>query len=240
MKTIALTLVAAALAMPSFASAEEYCGAIFDHHYGPFDYRTEKSQLTVVEYAHFTQSVEAGIAGNTDYLGGDLSYTLRASPNHHRALTTLARIALRDKTPKVPHMKWPVECYFLRAERYTPDDPFVFSIYASWLYGTGKLDKALTKYKQAVELDPANPANNYNIGLVYLKKGDFDNAIAHAHKAYSQGYPLPGLKNQLIKAGKWVEPPAKKDEGKAATSAGETAQNAADNTDAESAAQATR
>lgn len=240
MKTIALTLVAAALALPSLAGAEEYCGPLFDRHYGPFDYRTERSQLEVVEYAHFTQSVEAGIAGNTDYLGGDLSYTLRASPNHHRALTTLARIALRDKTPKIPHMKWPVECYFLRAERYTPDDPFVYSIYASWLYGTGKLDKALTKYKQAVELDPANAANNYNIGLVYLKKGDFENAKMHAHKAYSLGYPLPGLKNQLIKAGKWTEPSPGKDEDKTASTTGETAPKAADNGGAEPAAQATR
>ncbi|MGH8854476.1 MAG: tetratricopeptide repeat protein [Telluria sp.] len=209
MKTVLLALVTAALTLPSLASAEEFCGKLVDGHYGPYDYRSEKGKLEIVDRAHFTEAVEAGKSGTTSYLGGDLSYTLRASPNHHRALATLARIALRDKTLMVPHMKWPVECYFLRAERYTPDDPSVYSIYASYLYSLGKVDKALVKYKQAVELDPESAMINYNIGLVYLKKNNFEQALTHAHKAYDQGYPLPGLKNQLVKAGKWVERPAK-------------------------------
>jgi tetratricopeptide (TPR) repeat protein len=50
---------------------------------------------------------------------------------------------------------------------------------------------------------------NYNLGLIYLELGDTDNALARAHIAYAQGYPLPGLRNRLRKAGKWQEPAAR-------------------------------
>lgn len=208
MKIIVLAAAAAALALPALAGAHEFCGSL-EFHYGPFDYRTDKGKLPIVDSNHFTEDVENGIKGSSGDLGPDLNYTLQAFPNHHRALAALARIALRDNTIQVPLMKWPVECYYLRAEKFAPDDAIVHATYGSYLYQTGKFDKALAEYKQAIALDPDSAAINYNIGLAYLKKNDFQDALKHARKAYDQGYPLPGLKNQLVKAGKWTDQPVK-------------------------------
>jgi tetratricopeptide (TPR) repeat protein len=205
MKIIVYATAVAALAIPGLASAGQFCGPL-ENHYGPYDYRTDKGKLPIVDHAHFTEPVEAGIRGSTgDEVGGDLDYTLRAFPNHHRALATLARIALRDKTLQVKQTKWPVECYFLRAEQFAPDDAAVHTSYGSYLFGVGQHEKALNEYKQALALDPENPTINYNLGLAYVKKNDYEHALQHARKAYDQGYPLPGLKNQLVKAGKWTD-----------------------------------
>jgi tetratricopeptide (TPR) repeat protein len=207
MKTILYAVAAAALALSGNASAEndDYCGKLRTNHYGPYDYRTDKDKLPIVENAHFTKEIEQGIRGKSSYLGSDLDYTLQAFPNHHRALVTLVRIALRDKTVHIPYSQFPVECYFDRAYRFAPDDGIARATYASYLYGVGRYDKALAVYQEAVALDPDNPMINYNLGLAYLKKNDFEHANQYAHKAYEQGYPLPGLKNQLVKAGKWTE-----------------------------------
>lgn len=206
MKTILYAAAAAMLALPAIASADNYCGELHTNHYGPYDYRTEKNKLIIVEGAHFTPEVERGQSGNTDYLGGDLDYTLQASPNHHKALATLARVALRDKAVQLKAAKFPVECYFERAQRFAPDDGTVRAIYGSYLYGLGRIDQALAAYKEAIALEPDNAMINYNLGLTYLKKHDFEHANLYAHKAYEIGYPLAGLKNQLVKAGKWTDP----------------------------------
>lgn len=56
---------------------------------------------------------------------------------------------------------------------------------------------------------------HYNLGLISLEMNEVDTALKYAHKAYSNGYPLPGLKNKLLRMGRWVElpqatqPPAK-------------------------------
>jgi tetratricopeptide (TPR) repeat protein len=207
MKIILYAAAAAALGFSGATSAANYCGKLHTNHYGPYDYRTEKGKLPIVENAHFTDTVEKGVGGSSSYFGNDLDYTLQAFPNHHRALATLARAAIRDKTVHIPHAEFPVECYFIRAYEFAPDDAIARATYGTWLYGAGRYDRALAVYKEANSLDPDNPMINYNLGLAYLKKSDFERANLHAHKAYDQGYPLLGLKNQLIKAGKWTDKP---------------------------------
>ena len=58
--------------------------------------------------------------------------------------------------------------------------------------------------------DPRQPAMStdghtahYNLGLLYVRKKDYDKARASADKAYGAGFPLPGLKNKLLEAGQW-------------------------------------
>lgn len=206
MKTILYAAAAALLALPAIAGAGNYCGKLHTNHYGPFDYRTDKGKLPIVENAHFTEEVESGQSGHSSFIGDDLDYTLQAFPNHHRALATLARLALRDKTVHIPHSKFPVECYFERAHRFAPDDGLARATYGTYLFGMGRIDQALSVYKEALALEPDNAMINYNLGLTYLRKHDFEHANQYAHKAYEIGYPLPGLKNQLVKAGKWADP----------------------------------
>ena len=201
-----LALAAVALSSGAAAQAANYCGDL-ENGYGPLDYRLRVG-LEVVEKYHFTAKVEAGIDGVSSYLGDDLSYTLLAIPNHPRALSTMAKVGLRDKTLKVAHAKYPVECYFDRALRFTPDDGTVYGIYGNYLFALGRTDEALKRLKSAVELMPTDATINYNIGLVYLQKKDYPNALRHAETAYELGFPLPGLKNKLLAAGHWKDKPA--------------------------------
>lgn len=67
------------------------CGAL-QNAFGPFDDRTARGyNLDVVGSYHFTPPVEALIRGASGTIGGDLDYTLRAFPNHHRALNATNR-----------------------------------------------------------------------------------------------------------------------------------------------------
>ena len=69
----------------------------------------------------------------TDSPGGDIAFLVQHSPNHHRGLTALVRLALRNKTPKPVGVKIPVECYLLRALELAPDDAEVQKIYGTYL-----------------------------------------------------------------------------------------------------------
>lgn len=205
MKTIVNTFVGCAL-LAAFASvhAANYCGEL-KNHYGPFDYRTRGSdQWALVEDAHFTDQVQNGIAGSTGSIGGDLDYTLRAIPNHPRALAVIGSVSIRTRTPQLPGAKYATECYFERAIRFVPDDGVVRAAYGNYLAATGKTARALDMFKAAAELAPDNPAISYNLGLLYMKSKDYDNAAKYANKAYSLGFPLPGLRNQLAQVGKLV------------------------------------
>ncbi|MGO4381889.1 tetratricopeptide repeat protein [Pseudoduganella sp. RAF53_2] len=201
-----LVLVAGAAS----AAKGPYCGNL-ENAYGPFDYRLPNPEAKhLVESAHFTESVENGVAGNTGRLTDDLDYTLRAFPNHPRALTTVLRLATRPNKPDVdPSSGWkrPPECYFERAVRFQPDDGTAWALYAQYMYFKGQTDKAVTMMEKAAELEPDDPAVNYNLGLIYAKQKKFVAALPHAQKAYAAGFPLPALKQMLVSAGKWVEPP---------------------------------
>lgn len=73
------------------------CGSL-QNAFGPFDYRDPEARgepLRLVESAHFTPSVESLVKGNSGTVAGDLDYTLRAFPNHHRALYSVAQYAFR-------------------------------------------------------------------------------------------------------------------------------------------------
>ena len=97
------------------------CGPIFGVGYGPFDYRTESKETKErVESAHFTADVESLKKGATGLLAQDIDYTLRAFPNHPRALLAMSTLGLRSKSVKPPGANWTVHCYFERAIRGVP------------------------------------------------------------------------------------------------------------------------
>jgi tetratricopeptide (TPR) repeat protein len=191
------------------AATSNYCGEL-KNAYGPYDYRTRaehQENFHLIEMAHFTPDVENGVKGATGLIGGDLDYTLRAVPNHHRALATLSTLALRDRSYEIPGMHHPVECYFIRALRLTPDDGAVYATYGSYLFSLGKTDKAAELFKQGISYEPENPTLNYNMGLIAFKQHDYVQAKTYAKKAYAAGFPLPGLRNKLIEAKQWDEAP---------------------------------
>lgn len=201
--------VATALMLASTAlHAESFCGPL-ENSFGPFDYRKRTTEyvheLFLVHSAHFSPDIENGIKGRSGTLSGELDYTLRAFPNHIRALAAIDRIELRGKSVKsgLENSRYPVECYFERAIRFAPDDGEAYAAYGSYLFARGKLNNSLKMFIEAERLNPDDAGINYNLGLVYAKTKNFEKANLYGQKAYKLGFPLPGLKNQLIAAGKW-------------------------------------
>jgi len=198
-------LLVAALAMAQPAAADEAtCGALRNA-YGPFDYRTAGvAELQLVEDYHFTAEVEALNSGKSCAIGGDLDYTLRAFPNHARALVTMMNLQFKARKDPPPGARWSVSCYFDRALRFRPDDATVHTIFAIYLMRLGKTADAVTQFETAAELGDDSGNLHYNAGLAYFELRDYDKSLAHAKRAYELGFALPGLRDKLRKAGKWA------------------------------------
>ena len=209
MKTLPkIVLLMILVAATSLRAEQNYCGELYiSHRYGPFDYtnanhRIEK--LDIVERAHFTPNIRDLISGKSGTVASEISYTLHAFPNHHVALHSMSKLGLREKSAQPLNAEYSVECYFDRAFRFQPKDGVVRMLYANYLLKLGgRRAEALEQYKIAIGLEPENANINYNIGLVYLKNKNYEQAIEHAKKAYKLGFPLPGLRNKLMKIGKW-------------------------------------
>lgn len=187
---------------------------------GPYDYtdpettrpgkygNTPPRQL--VERYHFTPEVEQLVRGSSSITpAGDLNYTLKAFPNHHRALWSMSRYYLRqldrvgyerlrttelqrDGTP-------PPECYFHRAIAFAPEDPVVRAIFGIYLHRRGELDAALEHYLVAEKMAPKRAETIYNMGLLYLDMGNAAKAREYAERAQALGYPLRGLQKKIAR-----------------------------------------
>lgn len=206
MSTAPLDVSAQVPAQRGAENPNQLCGVIYTNHYGPFDYRTQRAALKVVEDFHFTTRVESLLGGQSGYVGGDLNYTLRSSPNHHRALVALMRWVERSKADQTQGMDFPVECYFDRAIRFRPDDTVVRALYAQFLHKRNRTEEGLRQLDLAVAHAEDNAISQYNLGLVYLELGATDKALAQAHKALAMGFTKPDLANELKKLGRWQEP----------------------------------
>ena len=200
--TIALPLLLAAL--PAAVSAqEEACGPL-NNAYGPFDYRNKRgSELEVVERFHFGPRVEALLSGQSGRLGSDIDYTLRAFPNHHRALMSVLRLSEKTKAGKDPDMNWSYECYFERAVRFQRDDAIARMLYATFLGKQNRINDAAQQLKIAATIAEGSAFTHYNIGMVYTDLKRYDEALEQAHKAYKLGFRQTGLRDRLRAAGKW-------------------------------------
>ena len=206
---LSLALVALSFVCGNEAFAQ--CGELTNS-YGPYDYRTATSEERVlVEGAHFTPIVERLIRGKTATVPGpDIAYTLRAYPNHPRALHSMMNLSFTNKTDKPEGSTYTMECWFDRAERFVPDDGTVQMIHGIYVLRKGDARGAIAKFKRSEELSGPNPNLHYNLGLAYFDLRDYDNALDRARSAYRLGFPLPGLRNKLQEVGKWqpVETPA--------------------------------
>jgi tetratricopeptide (TPR) repeat protein len=207
---VSALLVAMALPMRVMAqsSVGGGCGGL-ENAYGPFDYSDpldKADKLNIVERYHFTAQVENLVAGQSGALVMDIDYTLRAFPNHARALWAMARyqMAMGRAWSPSDHF-YSMDCYFDRAERWRPGDATVWMIHGMYLAKQGRNRDAVEQYERALALQSDSPEINYNAGLNFVELKQFDRARETANKAYSQGYPLPGLRNMLKRAGEWQE-----------------------------------
>ncbi len=183
------------------------CGSLTNA-FGPFDYtnaRHRAENLKLVEDAHFDAGVAAlrGHAKHPRNLPGDIDYTLRAFPNHHRALHTMARYYLTREDYGRPALRYTAECYFDRAMTLNSKDGMVRMIYGIYLYKLGKMEESTQRFREALERSPNSAELHYNFGLVLAEQKNFADAKKHAEIAYEMGHPMPGLRNKLKRAGVW-------------------------------------
>ena len=175
---------------------------------GDYTSAQDREGLSVVEKFHFSRAVETLTQGMTGSLGADIGYTLEHYPNHHRALASMAKLGLRLKSAQPPGARYTVSCFFERAIAYAPQDVTARMVFGNYLLAMGQDGPALEQLDAASRMAPDQATIQYNLGLMYVKKKEYEKASAHAQKAYALGFPLPGLKNKLKAAGKWKEPPA--------------------------------
>ncbi len=181
------------------------CGAL-ENAFGPFDYRTIPADAKhLVEKAHFPPAVEALRSGATGTLASDIDYTLRAIPNHHRALMAMVRLGERTRQSQPSGAKYPIECYFDRAERFARDDPMVHVLYGIYLAKAKRGKEAELQLGLAEQSSGDNGQVVYNLGIGYLELGRYDEAIKFAQRAETLGIPFDGLKRRIQRAGKWPQ-----------------------------------
>ena len=134
--------------------------------YGPFDYIQRgqlKNELHLVEMAHFTSDIENLIKGTVaGSIEGNLNYTLRAWPNHPKALLSIIRYQLNiNKKLITKKIDTPPECYLQRAIHFSPQDTTSYSLYGYYLRKLGRLEEAAKYYEKASKLDPENAKTAY-------------------------------------------------------------------------------
>ena len=131
-------------------------------------------------------------------------YTLRnvtpASALFTAINTNLARVAqAQDKIPLA-------EEYLNEAIKARPTDPLAYLSLALLYRDTKRLDAARQILETGMTAtDSKSVELHYSLGLVCLELKDKTCAVEHAHVAYAEGYPLPGLKDKLIKQDLWRE-----------------------------------
>ncbi|RZJ12911.1 MAG: ABC transporter permease [Rubrivivax sp.] len=183
------------------------CGNL-ENHYGPFDYRQHEGSKRLVEVAHFTPGVERLTLKATGPFGGDIGYTLRAFPNHYRALQTMERLVEKEKADPPESARYTIECYYERAIRFVPDDHIVRLLYANFLVKRQRRDAAMQQIDYVAETTKENPLAQLNTGRMYLELKEYDKALVMAHRLLAMGYDRKELRDGLAAAGKWVDPPS--------------------------------
>jgi len=207
-----LTFICAAtlaLVMTANSTAQTVpgCGTLSSSgQYGPFDYRKDRDKLPIVDNAHFTTEIESLIRGKTSSVGAELDYTLRAFPNHHRALLAMMRLSERDKDPKPHGSNYTISCWFLRAVQFKPDDVVVRMLYAKFLAKSNQLAEAIQQLDIADGYAKDNAFTHYNIGLHFFDLKEYDKALIQAHKAIEYGYDSLALRERLQGVEKWRDP----------------------------------
>ncbi|MCW8890539.1 MAG: hypothetical protein OQL20_07775 [Sedimenticola sp.] len=209
-------------ASSSVIGSEFDCGVVVDDgltwdYTNPNNWRPSsdapQSRIKLVENVHFKSYIEALQKGNTSGGDpfGDIEYTLRRFPNHHRALWAISRYfrtsrfkdQARKNSLKYSDWKRTPECFFDRAMRFKPDDLKVRVIYAAHLHLSGKPKEALEQYR-FVEARRINTTDfYYNYGLFLFDIKDYTKSKEMAVKARDAGHPLKGLINKLKGAGYW-------------------------------------
>ena len=206
MRTVQGFLLWAIVCSAAHANSDQLCGPLANG-YGPYDYRVDGGpKLKIVEDFHFTARVEMLVGGLSSTIGGDINYTLRAFPNHHRALVAMMNLGVKLKSEQPPGAQHSVECYFRRALAFKADDYIARLIFVTYLANNNRKAEAMQHLEYVVASAADEGAAQYNAGLLYVDLGEYGRALTQAYRAQALGFPGTAIRERLEVAGKWVEP----------------------------------
>lgn len=195
--------------------------------FGPFDYydlkNTPLNALPLVERAHFSAvTKDKARLGDWCSYWGDLDYTLRAFPNHPKALMAMVEYletgspdpcvkknvkrSTGDLAAELEKGAWrekTADYYFETAIKFRPQYAATRVLYGRYQHKKGNLNEALKTYTEAEKLDPKSADVYYYLGSLYLDLKNNEKALYHAEKAYKLGQQLPDLRDNLTKTGVW-------------------------------------
>jgi tetratricopeptide (TPR) repeat protein len=206
---VAALLVLQFCAAGGFAqTASGSCGSL-NNAYGPYDFRTDKEKLPIVLGAHFTPEVETLLRGKTSTTPGpDIDYTLRAIPNHPRALIAIINLGAKEGTSRPKGTNYSVECYLDRALRFRPDDNVARLIFADYLAKKNRIEESRKHLEVVVQSAGENAFSHFNAGMVYFAIKEYDKAFQQAMRAKDLGLTWTELEDQLKAVGKFLAAPS--------------------------------
>lgn len=160
------------------------------------------------EWAHIWPARARVNSGqNLDYeVMNNLDFVLTKVPNNEQALRILIDWDLMGGRHHQGDYK-PPACYFIWAAQFAPNDVVVWNYGGYYFHRKGDDRRAMLWWQEALAVDPHNPEVHNSLGLIAFEKGDYEQARLHAWTAYAAGYPLPTLREKLIGADQWQEPP---------------------------------
>lgn len=225
---LALLCLSAPLPSAQAQVSAKFCGPLHTPPAAPpWDYRRDKHFHALVENAHFTSQVEYLIKGDTgNKVGPDLDYTLNRFPNHPRALMAVMKLGQKFPDPRTELLPRPVECYFERGIRFAPDDLVVRMIYARFLHSVKRLPEALQQLALVESKAEGNALTHRSLGLLYLEMQEYEKALEQAWRFEVLEPGVTTLRDALVQAGRWREPPAPSAAASAASSASDPASGA--------------
>lgn len=178
--------------------------------FGPYDYLLREKypgQLFITEEYHLTDRILNLQKDSTTSAIKDIQYTLMAWPNHHKALYAAFQYRLKNRGRwyQDANSATPVECHLQRASKFSPRDPVPHMIYGLLQHDFQLYREALVSFRRANKLLPNDVITLYNMGLTLVELEKYEEAVQVAKEVYSTDFPLPGLKNMLVRAGRWDE-----------------------------------
>lgn len=157
----------------------------------------DSAHIGVVEKYHLGPARAKLRDGRAGHAMNDIKFILRHFPNNPNALMLLDDASKRLGQPNLPDQ------YFKQAIAAYPEEPMTYVVHGMFLQKRGQIADAIGQYEHALSLNPNLPDAHYNLGLALVRAKRYADANAHAVAAYRLGHPMPGLRNQLVRAGAW-------------------------------------
>jgi tetratricopeptide (TPR) repeat protein len=127
-------------------------------------------------------------------------FTLDSTPESHPMWAEIASRSglvygeLKEESAAIEH--------FDLAIKACPTCVAGYQAKAMYFRGGKKLPQAREALEAGIKaLDGRSADLHYVLGLVLVELGDYPGATEHASRAYEMGYPLPGLRDRLARAG---------------------------------------